>query len=199
MKKTRNFIAVLLVAMGTSTGVLAGDSLETKSEVRVVSFGKSDAYKLIYQAGGKQNVRISLIDEAGVPVHKGSAKVDGGFAQSFNLASLPTGYYTFEVVSKGEKVAQTIHHVSEVDRLSESVALSADADGKKMVLRSSTSLKSPLSVAIYSVQDELLFQENVAAADFLTRVYDLSQLKSKGVRFTVSYNNQVVKNQKFDF
>ncbi len=194
-----NFLSVLLVAMGTSTAVLAGDSLKTESQIRVVSFSKSDSYKLIYKAGVKQNVRINILDEKGLPVHKGSARVEDGFAQTFDLSGLATGYYTFEVASREGIVAQKVHHVAEVDMLSQTVALSSDASSKKMVLRSSSSLMSPLSIAIYGVQDELLFTEELAAADFLTRVYDLSQIKGKGVRFTVSYNNKVVKDQKFDF
>lgn len=199
MRKTRNFLAVLLAAMGTSTVVLAGDTLETKSEVRVVSFGKSDSYKLIYKSDGKQYVKVNIIDGEGNIVYRGGAKVEGGFAQSFDLSNMPSGYYTFEVAGKGEKAAQTVHHVAEVDNLGQSVALSADADAKKMVLRSSTSLKSPLSVAIFGAGDELLFREELKAAEFLTRVYDLSRIKGEGVRVTVSYNNTVVKDQKIDF
>lgn len=194
-----NFLSVLLVAMGTSTAVLAGDSLKTESQIRVVSFSKSDSYKLIYKAGLKQNVRVNIFDENGLPVYKGSARVEDGFAQNFDLSGLATGYYTFEVASREGVVAQKVHHVAEVDMLSQTVALSSDATSKKMVLRSSSSLKSPLSIAIYGVKDELLFTEELAAADFLTRVYDLSQIKGAGVRFTVSYNNKVVKDQKFDF
>lgn len=199
MKKTKNFLAVLLVAMGTSTVVLAQDTLQTESIVRVISFNEIDSYKLIYKSSGKQNVMINLVDEKGNPVHKGSARVEGGFAQNFDLSYLPTGYYTFEVASREGKASQTVHHVSEVDKLDQTVALSSDINTKKMVLRSSSSLKSPLSVAIYGGENELLFTEEVASADFLTRVYDLSQIKGSGVRFTVSYNNRVVKDQKFDF
>lgn len=199
MKQTKNFIAVLLVAMGTSTAVLAGDSLKTESKVRVVSFGKIDSYKLIYKSDGKQFVKVNILDSEGKVVHNGSAKVEGGFAQSFDLSNMPTGYYTFEVAGKGEKQAQTVHHVAETDNLSQNVALSSDAGSRKMVLRSSTSLKSPLSVAIYGAGDELLFSEDLKVAEFLTRVYDLSQIKGTGVRIRVSYNNTVVKDQQFDF
>jgi hypothetical protein len=191
MKKTKNFIAVLLVAMGTSSVAFAGgDTLKSSSNVRVISFNKNDSYKLIYKSEGKQNVIVNVLDEKGVA---------DGFAQNFDLSNVPTGYYTFEVVSKGEKVAQTVHHVSEVDKLTQHVALSSNADTKKMVLRSSASVDAPLSVAIYGGEDELLFTEDVKSVDFLTRVYDLSQIKGAGVRFTVSYNNTVVKDQKFDF
>jgi hypothetical protein len=200
MKKTKNFIAVLLVAMGTSSVAFAGgDTLKSSSNVRVISFNKNDSYKLIYKSEGKQNVIVNVLDEKGVSVHKGSVRVADGFAQNFDLSNVPTGYYTFEVVSKGEKVAQTVHHVSEVDKLTQHVALSSNADTKKMVLRSSASVDAPLSVAIYGGEDELLFTEDVKSVDFLTRVYDLSQIKGAGVRFTVSYNNTVVKDQKFDF
>ena len=164
MKKTKNFIAVLLVAMGTSSVAFAGgDSLKASSAVKVISYNKNDSYKLIYKSEGKQNVTVNVLDEKGVSVHKGSVRVADGFAQNFDLSNVPSGYYTFEVVSKGEKVAQTVHHVSEVDKLT------------------------------------LLFTEDVKSADFFTRVYDLSQIKGAGVRFTVSYNNTVVKDQKFDF
>jgi hypothetical protein len=200
MKKTKNFIAVLLVAMGTSSVAFAGgDTLKSSSNVRVISFNKNDSYKLIYKSEGKQNVIVNVLDEKGVSVHKGSVRVADGFAQNFDLSNVPTGYYTFEVVSKGEKVAQTVYHVSEVDKLTQHVALSSNADTKKMVLRSSASVDAPLSVAIYGGEDELLFTEDVKSVDFLTRVYDLSQIKGAGVRFTVSYNNTVVKDQKFDF
>ncbi len=200
MKKTKNFLAVLMVALSTSTVVLAqGDSIKSDAKVRVISYSKSDSYKLIYKNSGKQNVTISLLDEKGALVHKGLTKAEDGFAQNFDLSSMPSGYYTFEVVSKGEKVAQTVHHMAEVDKLSQTVALSSHADTKKMVLRSSAELKSPLSVAIYGIEDELLFQEDLMSADVLTRVYDLSLIKGAGVRFTVSYNNTVVKDQKFDF
>ncbi len=198
MKKTKNFLAVLLVALGTSTVVLAGETLKAESQVQVISYSKSDSYKLIYKNSGKQNVTINLVDEKGTSVHKGLAQVEGGFAQNYDFSYLPSGIYTFEVVSNGQKVAQTVNHVAKVEQLEQSVAVSSNKDTKKMVLRSSAELVSPLSVAIYGVEDELLFAEELKA-EALTRVYDLSQIKGKGVRFTVSYNSTVVKDQKFDF
>ena len=197
MKVTTALVALLIV--GTSAFANTGNSDEKKaknSKVAIINNTQAK-YKVVYMGEEKAKVTLKVRNAQGEIVDNRVVKNDGGFALPYDFESLPSGEYTFEVISAdGSVETQTVEHFNKTIKKEKAGKLIANvldiSDNQKYRLVAISKDNSPVSIKIYGDNDHLLHKEVVEDAESFRKTFDLSAIDSENIRFEVSNGTRTV-------
>ena len=199
MKITTALAALLIVS--TAAFATGGDSNDDKkakkSKVAVINNSQSK-YKVVYMDEAKGKVTLKLKNERGETVDTRVVRNDGGFAQPYDLESLPAGKYTFEVTTSKGTETQTVEHTKAIAEKAKKTKSSLKANildisgNQKYRLVALSEEANPISVKIYGDDDKLLHSEMIRNTDAFRKVFDLESIEDDNIRFEISNGSDSV-------
>ncbi|MEO1049244.1 MAG: hypothetical protein AAFX87_01370 [Bacteroidota bacterium] len=198
MNKMRNTLVALLIVIGSTAAVSAGDASGNKFGLKVLSTKSSSIYKVIFKGPSEENIKIKLFDEKEQTLYTKTFKHADGFIQPFDLANLPNGEYTFKVTTGGETYEEVIT-VTEQEQIHDLVEFDLTQGYKSCQLITNNTSDAALEVTIYDADGRLLLNDNLDASSRLNRVYDFSKSFSREVTFVISQDGNTIKETSFNF
>jgi len=189
MKKQVITVAMLMLSMGyTFAGNFdtKGDSALAVPKMKILSSDKASVYNLFYVSENRGIVDVKIYDSSGRKIHDSYYKTEDALnlKQSYDLSGLPFGIYKFEVVNKGVKTTEMVHHKEIMIKMDVRVAQTVEKG--KYRLDVSRDIHKPVFVKIYDDQEKIIYQDVIDVDADFRRVYDLSTVTAKAVSFEVS-------------
>jgi len=181
---TKKILAVLLTVIGTATLAEANDSTYFKN-LRIIPQGKSDSYKLIYQASTQEPVYVSIKNGNNDLLLAKRFGKNKGFILPLNLEKLESGTYEVEVKSKSGVVTKTINHTSQSDFLREKIFIQKNKNQFRIV--GFDLGVTELDLLVYD-QSDLVFKDTITTQELVSKSYDLGEIRSGLVKILV-YSN----------
>lgn len=146
-------------------------------------------YTLTYLGADKSDLVVRILDTEGKTIHREYLEDRQQLSRAYRLTQILPGTYTFEVSSSAGKLQQTvgypITHPLGVDLVGSQV-------DHRYQLQLDTPTEAEITVRIYDADLNLLHESYGTAADHANRVYNLSQLPTRSVTFSVASDYQVV-------
>ncbi|GLB49641.1 hypothetical protein [Neptunitalea lumnitzerae] len=187
MKKFLKFglvIGMLLLSFGTYAAEVVNISLSVvKNQTKTVSFRLENA----------DDVRVVLKNENGVPVYSENvATKNGKLNRQYDLNYLPNGVYSLNVETETKIVSYkialaentTVNKVA--SEIYKPIVFSKD---DKVMLQLLNLEKSPVQVAIYDVNDNLLFTQKFEGELNFSKQFALKKAFSSNYTFVIKYDD----------
>jgi hypothetical protein len=184
MKRIGKILATGLVLLAGYAGEThaADDSKDAK--VRLTR-GAESTFVLSYLKGGKNRVRVEILDERGKTVFWNHVSNNKGFKQPFNFKGMDEGRYIFKIEDKDGVVTESVVHDSTVGLPTAKIT---KLDEERYELSVVGNTIGDVYTYVYDKQRNLLHSDAVELAGSFKKVYDLSQVASNGAIFEV-YNS----------
>jgi hypothetical protein len=175
---------------------MAVSSLATAANFTVKA-SKNSVFKVQYVSEQKGLVTVSILDNKNVIVFQEEIYNSGSFIRPYNFSNLTEGTYTIVMKDENGEQRQTINyaaakstsyaHVSEIKN-----------QKNKYWLNIVTTGEEKMTVRIYSLTGELLYNQAVTVEGSYSKIFNVIQLNQPTVVFEVTNNNGVVYTSLFD-
>lgn len=185
------FLAVLLTVFSTvsfaftSTGTT---ELSNTSKFQVVE-NTNSRYDLYYVSESIDNVTVRILDDKGKLINTDKLAAVKAFKRTYNLKGLPAGNYKIEVKNGEGKAAQAIFHNPSVATNLHTIVGQLPNENKFKVFVAPSN-ENTVKVSIKDDKGNELLSESIAAKEGFSKVYDLSNVRSRYVTFTLSNNHE---------
>lgn len=196
MKNSFKMLMVLVILVSSFNSTSAFDDKEDKklkANYSIYQDKSSQVVNLIYQPTSKI-VKIRIYDPNGNMIMRDVIRnkevSDEVFVRPYNFQALRAGNYIFEI-REDDKV---LHHLVEYRKSSANktnrspIAIVALENGKYQLLVKES--VNPVEVNIYSVQNRLIYNEQIDQKESFSKVFDLSQVEVEFCTFKVKIGGQ---------
>lgn len=176
---TKNLLLVVL---------LFGTMSMNASEIKEVKSNRNSITVLKY-VNVKQGYQVTILDKYGVKLYQESIEKTGLYTKGFDLTTLPTGEYSFEL-DKGFEIQITPFEV-----LNGKVKLSENGmetvfkpvirKDNGLVFLSHLSLNEEVQIQILNDKNNVLHSETIDAEVELRKVFDFTELPLNNYTFVI--------------
>ena len=186
MKMLRNQLLAATALLLLHSSAMANDP-DTSISVRK-SVGEKQTLVRVYNLPERKAI-LRLKDAQGYILHREVIK-SRIYMKKYDMASLPSGEYTFEVHSD-EGVSQETFTLSSGKMSARyfKPAIQIDADLVKVMFKNS--IASPVSLKLYDRYGNVLYQETIASQDEFAKGLNLSKLVAGQYSLSIMGDNYV--------
>ncbi len=186
MKRTTIFaVALLLSVTSFATG-----TLKKNDEPRTLAIANNseNQFKLVYLEKSSGTVNIYLKNESGQVLHRANVQNKEGFAQNFDLSSLPAGDYTFAVKSASgtslqEKVEVT--HAEKQANFNADVLNVNDAKKFRLAVLNKDDQALNTTISIFDKNGNQIHTETVDKLIGFRKMYDMASVTDDSFTFEI--------------
>lgn len=193
MKHSIKHVLVLLTVL-SATMVSAADTAYLATVCKIVAEEEDKLYKVIYQAAKEENVKIQIFDEVDQLVYKENFK-SSGFVKKFDLSNLPKGTYEMQVATADELYIETLT-LGDVSGFN---FILTPWEGKAISVVGSHKDGKDVTLLILDDARNQVYKESFEDTHQVHKKYNFSNLKSGAVTFLLYHDDQLIKEEKFEF
>lgn len=186
MKRTTIIAAMLMASVVTfATGT---NKKTDETSTMAIANNATNQFKLVYLEKSEGLVNVYLKNERGQILHRANIQNKDGFAQNFNLNSLPEGDYTFTVkTSDGTRIEDKVQVVHKENEPNFNVDVLNVNDAKKFRLAvvNKSDQELATTIAIYDVAGHQIHSEQVNNLVGFRKMYDLTKVSTDSFTFEI--------------
>jgi hypothetical protein len=174
----KNVLSVLVMLMLISSAAFANVGKPGSTGIAIVR--KGSTFNVFYKNDKVSDVKVSIRDAKNKVVYTEVLKKVDGFLRPYNFSALSEGNYTIEVINEsGSEVETVSYRNGKVERLMKIARIAGES--QKFLLAVPNKGDDVLTVRIFDVNNNLLYEANEEIHGDFAKVYNLEKLKQNVV------------------
>jgi hypothetical protein len=184
---------VLVCTLAAAKGI--EKPVASSSYVVVTNPTGSSLFKLHYQSGKTQNVRVTLVDNRGNEIFQETIKKTDRFVRPYNFKDLEQGEYAIHVEDENGKMVEKVSFNNSV-KIEKWVKITKMTDAEnKFSLIVSSAKKDMVTISVFDNDSNLVHSETQMVSNGFAKVYNIKGLDAFTIE--VADSNGVVKSMKY--
>jgi len=180
--------SVLLAVMMSASVVFASEPGNFK--VSILNQKESGIFKLIYEGEKSGNVKLNILDDAGVVIYRETIKNVESFTRPINFNGMNYGEYTIEIVDNSGKKVQKVTYSNAT--AVNNVRITKTGEEGKYLLSVMNEGSDKVNVKIYDGASELVHDQTMTINGNYGVVYNLQKISGEPT-FTITDNSGIEK------
>ena len=180
--------SVLLAVMMSASVVFASEPGNFK--VSILNQKESGIFKLIYEGEKSGNVKLNILDDAGVVIYRETIKDVASFTRPINFNGMNYGEYTIELVDNSGKKVQKVTYSNAT--AVNNVRITKTGEEGKYLLSVMNEGSDKVNVKIYDGASELVHDQTMTINGNYGVVYNLQKISGEPT-FTITDNSGIEK------